>query len=184
MGSSQSDRFGSSEDSPLIRRAQERDVPAIAAGHLATWQTAFRGLLPDNVLDGLTVEPFEQSWTLHVQRPSRTNFVSELAGQLTGFVSVGPSRDEDATPEIAEVYACYLFPGFWGSGHATLLWDAGLAALGPQFHKVTLWVFSENLRARRFYEKMGMSPDGAVSDRPYFGASASQLRYCLALPLA
>jgi GNAT superfamily N-acetyltransferase len=32
---------------------------------------------------------------------------------------------------------------------------------------LTLWVRTENGRARRFYEKYGMRPDGAEQSRPH-----------------
>ena len=36
-----------------IRAATEDDVPAIVAIHIRSWQWAYRGLLPDDLLAGL-----------------------------------------------------------------------------------------------------------------------------------
>ena len=41
---------------PLIRTATEADLPVIAAIQVASWQDAFRGIVPDAVLDSLSVD--------------------------------------------------------------------------------------------------------------------------------
>lgn len=49
----------------------------------------------------------------------------------------------------------------WGSGVGRALMDraqADITALGKR--RVFLWVFQENRRARRFYEKCGFLPGG------------------------
>ena len=39
----------------LVRPAAPRDAKAIAEIHVATWQAAYQGLLPDDVLKAMTV---------------------------------------------------------------------------------------------------------------------------------
>lgn len=38
-----------------VRRAQEKDLPGVASVHTVSWQVAYRGIVPDDVLDGLDV---------------------------------------------------------------------------------------------------------------------------------
>lgn len=45
--------------SVTVRPADEADAPAIAAVHVSAWRTAYRRLLPDEVLDQLSVEAIE-----------------------------------------------------------------------------------------------------------------------------
>ena len=40
-----------------IRAAAEGDGLAIARVHVSSWQTSFRGVVPDDILDGLDVVP-------------------------------------------------------------------------------------------------------------------------------
>jgi GNAT superfamily N-acetyltransferase len=46
----------------LIRRATPGDVIAVATVHVRSWQAAYRGLMPDEVLDGLSVERRAGMW--------------------------------------------------------------------------------------------------------------------------
>jgi len=37
-------------------------VPGIAEVHVSSWQAAYRGVLPDDLLDGQSLPEREQSW--------------------------------------------------------------------------------------------------------------------------
>ena len=43
-----------------MRRAVEGDAAAIAAVHVRAWQVAYRGIVADAILDGLTVPDRER----------------------------------------------------------------------------------------------------------------------------
>ncbi len=45
-----------------VRAASSSDARAIAAVHVRAGQVAYRGLLPDELLDRLSVEDREGSW--------------------------------------------------------------------------------------------------------------------------
>jgi hypothetical protein len=51
-----------SEAAPAIRWASFEDARAIAAIHIASWHAAYRGLMPDEVLDALTIAKRERDW--------------------------------------------------------------------------------------------------------------------------
>lgn len=51
----------------------------------------------------------------------------------------------------------------WGTGLATELHDALLPIFGPAVDCARLRVYSENRRARRFYEKLGWTATGSAS---------------------
>lgn len=55
--------------------------------------------------------------------------VAELDGQLIGWVSFGPSRDQDAPIGTAELMAIYIDPTFWACGIGTALWAEARQAL-------------------------------------------------------
>ncbi len=95
-----------------LRRAVETDSAVIAALHIAAWQWAYRGQLPDALLDGLTVQidrrtARRREQLVRLSSPERT-WVAEAAGQIVGFADTGLSRDADAAPDTAELYAIYL----------------------------------------------------------------------------
>jgi GNAT superfamily N-acetyltransferase len=152
---------------PAVRRAQPGDAPAIATVHIRTWQSAYRGLLPDDYLDGLSQEFPQRSemWQKEISTPRSPRHEVWLAGidqQVDGFVALGPARDADPNA-TAEIYAIYVRPDRWGQGVGRSLFSHAkgrLASFG--YSGAILWVLESNRRARRFYEIAGWTADGGT----------------------
>src|SRR5262245_37484699 len=73
----------------LIRPGVEGDAPALGRLHVRSWQWAYRGILPDDYLDGLAeqVERREEMWR-HVIRElqaSQPLWIAERDGQVVGL---------------------------------------------------------------------------------------------------
>jgi len=169
---------------PSIRRAGPADAPAIARVQVASWRAAYAGLMPDALLAGLSIEQRAAGWRNRLEHrapPSYRCFVLQGAGQeVRGFVSTGPSRDDDAAPSTVELYAFYLDPTAWGRGLGRALFAAAVSDLQDRgCGAITLWVLEGNARARRFYEAAGLEPDGAARIEVEEGAALPHLRYCL-----
>ena len=150
-----------------IRRAQTSDARGIAEAQVASWQAAYRALLPDDLLDTLSVSGFENRWRLRLTfEDSRQTLVYERDGRILGFVAFGPCRDEDIQAlHVGEIYAIYLRPTHWRQGYGSALMRAALQALREGgYAQVTLWVLRNNQPARRFYEAAGFRADGAVKE--------------------
>lgn len=141
----------------LIRPAVREDAPDLARVHVASWRAAYRGIMPDAVLDELSEEAFEARWRQSVEQAQRSTLVGEVGGQVIGFASTGPSRDADAVPlHTGELYGLYLDPRVWGQGMGRALCNAALQKLlVDEFVEATLWVLEANVRARSFYEQLG-----------------------------
>ena len=162
----------------VIRAAGPDDAHAIALVHVATWQHAYAGLLPNDLLAGLRVNEWAERWRGRLAAPAGGVFTLgfEADGRLRGFVSGGPSRDEFPG---GEVYAIYVDPACQGrgagrrllAGATRLLADAGFA-------DASLWVLSGNHPARGFYESQGWHRDGTEHQwTPSGGVSVPELRY-------
>ena len=149
----------------LVRRAEPQDAPFVARVHTASWQHAYRGLLPQEYLDGLSVEARTKTWAkAFSQLPSQTptNLVAELDAQIIGFACVGPNRDNDTDSATCELLGLYLDPAHWGAGHGhTLHTEALDVARASGAAAAILWVLTTNQRARHFYERHGWGADGA-----------------------
>ncbi len=149
-----------------LRDCVTEDARAIAEVHVRSWQAAYRGELPDDYLDGLSVDDREEAWREILTRPQESSgvLVAEEAGRVIGFASFGPSRDGDRDEGTGEVYAMYLEPGWFGKGVGRELFAVAnerLRQLG--YTRATLWVLASNDRSRRFYEKAGWVFDGTES---------------------
>ena len=165
-----------------IRRARPEDAEAVARVHVAGWRHAYRGLMPDDYLDGL-------DWRDRVERrraslsdgpDAVSTFVALLDGRLVGFAAHGPSRDDDLPHghPVEEVYAIYLVQEALGRGLGSALLRRCLAA-APPGATVTLWVLVDNARGRRFYERHGFVADGATKTYTVAGRELPEVRYRL-----
>ncbi len=163
----------------IIRPAAIEDAQAIAEVHVHSWQWAYRGLLPDDYLDHLSIERRAAMHTqrLTTQTEERTWIVDE-DGQIVGFATTGPSRDSDASPRTAELGALYLRHEAAGKGIAHALFAHAVQDLWQRgYERATLWVLESNSRARRFYEKAGWAADGATKMEEWSGVRLHEVRY-------
>lgn len=148
-----------------FRRATVADAHGIARVHITAWEAAYHGILPDEVLDALSVEARAATWRGWLEAPEPGWFTLVAAvedGTIAGFCSAAaPSRDDDATERTAEIAATYVDPGRWRSGIGTGLLDAALGELRERgYRDATLWVLADNHPAQRFYARYGFAPDG------------------------
>jgi L-amino acid N-acyltransferase YncA len=161
-----------------VRDATEADARGIAEAHVRAWQAAYRGLVPNRILDGLSLDGARRNWERLVTERGYVTVVAGRDGAVEGFCSVAkPSRDADATEHTAEVAAIYVHPDRWRTGLGRALLDAALGDLrGEGWGEVTLWVFGANDQARSFYATHGFEPDGAERRNETVGQVEVRLR--------
>ncbi|SBT38012.1 GNAT family N-acetyltransferase [Micromonospora narathiwatensis] len=159
---------------PTIRREEPDDAEAIARVHVRGWQAGYAGIMPDEVLCRLNPAAWAQRrrdlGTADPEHPFAT-LLAEADGVVTGFATFGPYRNNqdrgDLDDRYGEIVAVYVEPAFWGTGTGRELFAAARAGLAERgWTEYRLWVLAENARARRFYERAGLSPDGEESSYP------------------
>jgi ribosomal protein S18 acetylase RimI-like enzyme len=148
-----------------LRPAVSEDAPAIAAVHIETWQSIYRGQLPDTYLDNLGQDLVHrtevwQSWIATSDGAAHEIWVAEIHHRIEGFVAFGLARDDDSE-RTGEVYAIYVHPRSWTQGIGRMLFSHATRRLAARgYSKARLWVLESNAQARRFYEIAGWSVDG------------------------
>jgi len=155
-----------------IRRATVDDARAIAEAHVRAWQVAYRHAFPAEKLDALSVEERAARWRLNVAE--QDVLVAEDAGEVVGWASAGPGRDDDTEGEL---YGLYVLPEAWGRGAGRALIAQVERDLGARYRDATLWVLEDNPRARRFYERAGWEHDGGRKREPFLGVEVDEVRY-------
>jgi GNAT superfamily N-acetyltransferase len=165
----------------MIRPATRDDVPAIARVQVASWHGVYQGLIPDEVIDGITVERRIAQWTAFFQRADDDEalIVADHEGSVVGLASLGVSRDDDFDgARVGEVRAIYVDPDHWGHGHGRELMVGVEDWLRRHdFAEAMLWVLEANRRARHFYDAAGWAVDGASKIEDIFGAAVPEVRY-------
>jgi GrpB-like predicted nucleotidyltransferase (UPF0157 family)/ribosomal protein S18 acetylase RimI-like enzyme len=153
-----------------VRQANKDDARRIAEIHVRTWQAAYRGLLPDHLLDNLSVAEREQSWNVLLDDDGdrRLTLVAEHTdGGPTGFCSVTlPSRDESVGEATAEIGALYVDPDHWRTGVGSALLSTTLERLTENgWREAILWVPPENQPALALYDRFGFVVERGVEKR-------------------
>jgi GNAT superfamily N-acetyltransferase len=162
-----------------VRPAAPEDVNAVADVHVRSWQWAYAGLLPADLLAGLRAEDRVPQWQRRIESDDRGRvlLLADLDGAVVGFVAVGAGREQVGGPSVGELMAIYLVPEVAGTGTGRALHDAGLAWLTARgFTLARLWVLSSNSRARGFYERMGWRSDGQTRVET-IGVEVEEARY-------
>jgi GNAT superfamily N-acetyltransferase len=146
-----------------IVEAAASDAAAIAALHAESWRSAYRGLYPDDVLDGPLLEERRRFWEARMNAPDadRRYVIGAVAdGELVGFACTLLDADPAWSPLLDNLH---VKPDCKGRGIGARLlaasreWTAR-AAPGQPLH---LWVMAGNVSARRFYDRQG----GTVAER-------------------
>lgn len=148
----------------IVRAATSADVEAIARVHVESWRSAYRGLLPDDYLDGLSVERRTEVWRRLVADvgDDRGVLVLDDQGIVVGFSHYAQSRDDDADLRAGEVTSTYLLASHWRRSGGSQLLEAALGRLRDAgCHRAALWVLEGNERASAFYEAHGWVADGS-----------------------
>ena len=139
----------------IVRRARVEDADSIERVRTDTWRDAYRGLMPDSLLERLGYDSTRRRALMVALPPHQFVLVAESEGAVVGFCLGGRSRATD-DPFRGEVYAIYVLPEYQGSGIGrALLRMAANELVERDLHSMVIWVLRENAPSRRFYERMG-----------------------------
>jgi ribosomal protein S18 acetylase RimI-like enzyme len=139
----------------MIRPATLEDATAIARVHVASWQSTYRGMLPDEFLASLSEAGYAERWKRVIGDGSSKVYVAEDGGEVVGFASGGRERAGE-TGYTGELYAIYVIDAAQRRGFGRELVRAtvaGLRELG--LDDMIIWVLRDNQPARSFYERLG-----------------------------
>ncbi|MCK6479622.1 MAG: GNAT family N-acetyltransferase, partial [Planctomycetes bacterium] len=139
-----------------VRPAVPGDAEGIARVQGDGWRAAYRGLLPDEILEAKGREPDAVERRRRWLSEERTfAFVAEKEGEVLGFVLGGRDRD-GGSPFEAEVTALYVRPDLlrrrigW-----RLMVHAAEAIRAAGWSSMRIWVLEGNSSGRAFYERLG-----------------------------
>lgn len=141
---------------------------------LLSWQKGYKGIVPPQYLDDLTID----RWRVRLTEPWQNSFV--LSDNDKGYVaaiSVAGARDK-AMKGWGEVVALYVRPDSFRRGYGKVLFSYAINYLHRNGYKqIYLWVLKENHRGRAFYESMGFSHNGDEQKINIGGSILTELRY-------
>ena len=145
----------------IIREAALQDIPGIARVHVDSWQTTYRGIVPDVYLARLTYEQRTQRWHQVFSRAVEDKHFTYVAvhpsGEIVGFANGGMERSGDRI-YTGELRALYLLQTHQRQGLGRQL----MQIVAQRLHQLEVtsmlaWVFVDN-PACQFYAALGGKP--------------------------
>lgn len=138
----------------LIRKAKIQDAESIAKVHIDTWRTTYKGIVPDEKLDNMSLERDIEMQRKFISNEEVTTLVCEIHGQVIGFACCGERRDG---PEKfkGELYGLYISKEYQGRGIGNKMVEEVVKELkSREYSSMLLWALEENSSCK-FYEKLG-----------------------------
>ncbi|RYX97796.1 MAG: GNAT family N-acetyltransferase [Comamonadaceae bacterium] len=137
-----------------IRPATARDAKTVAEIHVATWQVAYKDIMPEEDLKRITVEKRQAFWREAIEYAEPQLLVATDGDEIVGFVGFDRSRDKGSKSSTGEIWALYVKASHWRKGVGLILWDGARDGLKEEgCTNVTLWALLRNERALAFFEQ-------------------------------
>jgi ribosomal protein S18 acetylase RimI-like enzyme len=151
--------------SVTYRTATPDDAPALAALGKATFVATFGHLYKPEDLEIFLQNHSPETWAKELADPAFEVRIAELDGTMVGYTKLGPPHlPFEPRGEAAELRQLYVLEEMKGQGVARTLIDWVIdRARERRADHLYLSVFTDNHRARRFYEKLGFEAEGTYA---------------------
>ena len=158
-----------------IERITPLTAEEVATIYVKSWQTAYKGIMPQDFLDKLDSERWS-SW-MGSSESETENYALKDEGRFVATASIGPARDEKMKG-WGEIVTCYVLPECFRKGYGTAIFDYGVGRLRELgFQDIYLWVAEKNPRARAFYESRGFVATEDILFTEIHGTTVHEIRY-------
>ena len=160
----------------FVRGARASDAEGLARVQVASWRSAFAGLVPDAVISELTSEEAVSQWAARwrdaVSAPPtsrhRVHVAVDQPGdpEILGFAAAGPATDEDLWPATdGELYELHVLPSAADQGHDGRLLHAVADTFSEDgFSTGYTWALTGDGARIEFLQAAGWAPDGSRSN--------------------
>ena len=127
------------------------DRMAISRIYEECWKYAYKDIMPEEYLNLIE----EGKWSSVLDLPGWQTLVCVEDGKYVGTSSFCESRFSDYK-NYGEIISIYLLPQYIGKGYGKKLFSRVMDELYKQgYDKIFLWVFKDNIIAKKFYKKYG-----------------------------
>lgn len=146
----------------IYRDATEDDSAAIDRVLRLTFTETFAHLYRQEDLEAFLAKFTPEAWRSELLDPDRAFRLAEHDGEVVGYVKLGPLElPVQETRPATLLSQLYVLRDHHGAGIAHALMDWALSeAVRRGKEQLYLTVFTENHRARRFYDRYGFEAVG------------------------
>ncbi|MEJ6473318.1 GNAT family N-acetyltransferase [Pseudoalteromonas piscicida] len=176
-----------------IKPATSADIEEMALVTQVSWQAAFKGFLPEQIIHGGSAAFFTSIWSEIVKNTSnQTALVITDGRKILGCGAAGvyrrmhnPVSHKVSKVNAGELYRGYILPSHQNLGLGQALLKARLLTLYERgCHSAYTWIYKKNNQARSFYEKhgavcldqaQGMTMDRFMVDEVCYGIEVNRV---------
>ena len=152
-----------------IREANAEDIEPIASLYVMNWKKTYVGLLPDNFLNGLTVNEGIKKWQEYLNNENHRIFVAYENEKILGFSAC---KEDEELKNCLYLDSLHVSETSRGKGVGTkLINTVGSYAYIKGYEHMSICIVKGNDNAKRIYEKMGAKHYKDFID--YFGDTES-----------
>ena len=152
-----------------IREANAEDMELIANLYVMNWKKTYVGLLPDNFLNGLTVNDGINKWQKYLTKEKHRIFV---AYENENFLGFSACKEDEELKNCLYLDSLHVSESSRGKGVGTkLINTVGSYAYIKGYEHMSICIVKGNDNAKRIYEKMGAKHYKDFID--YFGDTES-----------
>jgi GNAT superfamily N-acetyltransferase len=169
-----------------VRPARPGEAPDIARVQAVAWRTAYREVLPPELLDTWDEPAAAQAWRAAVESPPTPAHLVLVALEqetVVGFTAVGPAEladGEGADPAspTSEVSTLLVEPRWGRRGHGSRLLSAVVDLARSQgVRRLRTWLPETDQVSAAFLESAGWEPDGWARTLDTGGTPLRELRW-------
>lgn len=144
-----------------IERVKLGDETTLAFIQTESWKAAFKDILSETTLTRYTLIDKATAMYRHlIEHNIGNGYLLKVDGNPHCIAWWSATREKDM-PDCAELICIHSLPNQWRKGYGKKMMDTVLRDITEAgYSKVMLWVFEENIRARRFYETLGFAQAG------------------------
>lgn len=152
-----------------IREANTEDIEPIASLYVMNWKKTYVGLLPNNFLNGLTVNKGIKKWQEYLNKEKNRIFVAYENEKILGFSAC---KEDEELKNCLYLDSLHVSETSRGKGVGTkLINTVGSYAYIKGYEHMSICIVKGNDNAKRIYEKMGAKHYKDFID--YFGDTES-----------
>ena len=139
----------------IIRLAREDDLDSLVKLKHAVWDSTYRGIYPDRMIDDYDYEKHLNKFKKIMSNPDVELFVVESDGKLIGYMEYGvPIRPFKEYEQ--EIGLLYVLKEYQGMGIGRELFDLAYRKIKENgYDEFFISCNKYNVKAQGFYEKMG-----------------------------
>lgn len=87
-----------------VRYADVNDARVLGEIHSSSWKIAYRGIVPDSILDNTSVDKRQKYFEKALSEGWEEDFLIFVDGKAVGLMCIGKCRDEDKDDTYGEIW--------------------------------------------------------------------------------